>query len=180
MKTILTGGLLLLMLVLPLTAYAQGPPNQTIEQVNNDFPRSIIIIGSEDTTRLSLEAIVKGDKVTWSNEGLSLNVMDNKLDVLATDSVSLRSKQHLIPAAAYIGAEPIKTVISEPGSGRFALEGLEQGIYLLSISVKSEQSGDVGIYQTLLFAQDAQQDDLKVFELTNAPLDAVKLAGGVH
>jgi hypothetical protein len=177
MKTILLGALLIL--ILPITAYAQTP-NQTIQQINNDFPISIIVTDSGgDSARMLLEAIVDPGfdpaRIIWGNTGMSVGVLDHKVDSDPTQTVSVDTKQHLYPMTARVrnlqDDVRLDTVFFERGRGEFSLEDTTKGIYVLDIIVKSDQTGNVGIYESILYVDDPERDDYKITQLTAGPTE---------
>lgn len=178
MKTILLGALLFL--VLPITAYAQGPANQTIQQINNDFPISLIVTDSGgDSARMNLEAIVdprQGEgAVIWGNTGMSVSILDHKIDSDSQSTVSVHTKPHLYPMTARVrdltDDVRLDTVYFERGAGEFSLEDVKKGIYILDVIIKSDQSQHVGIYEAILYLGEPERDDLKIAQLTAGPTE---------
>jgi hypothetical protein len=167
-----------MVLIVPVTAYAQVP-NQTVEQINNDFPISIVVSDSSgDSARMLLEAIVdprNPARVVWGNTGMSVGILDHKVDSDAAQTVTVDTKQHLYPMTArvrdLVDDVRLDTVFFERGKGEFSLEDTKKGIYILDIIVKSDQSGHVGIYEAILYLDEPERDDYKVSQLTAGPTE---------
>lgn len=173
---------------LPMTAYAQN----TIEQVDNgDFPAAIIIddrSASNERTRALLIDIVQPQdgKIKWSSTN-KVTPLEQKLD---TDGIGFSTdglKAHHQPLAAIVrslevhanGTETPNVVsLAKNGAGFEVVtgteEGLEKGVYILDLAVRSEMTSNIGIYETLLYVDEPERDDLYRDQLVNSFTDAMK------
>lgn len=167
----------LFVLLASVLVVAYALPAQAIQQINDDFPDSMIAIDTDGhSARMILEAIVDPPQVVWVNEILSLNVLNNKLDSDASQSVSVHTKSHLYPSGARVrdlqSDMRLDTVFYDGGAGVFSLEGVNKGIYILDIIVRSNNTEHLGIYDAILFADNPPRDDFKIAQLTAEPTES--------
>jgi hypothetical protein len=164
--------LLGLLVLLPVTAYAQN----TIEQVDNDFPAAIILTDNgQERTRMLLLNIVEvrePTRITW-NTALMPTALEQKLDTLGDKILTVDGiKAHHTPLAAIVRGENI-TALAKVGNG-FQLD-LEKGVYVVDIAIKSDISQHIGIYESILYVDEPERDDLRLMEITTGFTDEMKL-----
>lgn len=164
---------IMLVLILPVAAYAQGPPNQTIEQVLGLFPASINANVDNESGRLLLRAIVQNEKIIWPGPENKVTFgfqAEHLFEVVNTQAIDVKTKGYLTPIGARITNEAqfqnnyreLDNLQMGDGIGQYGFDNLEKpGIYGLHVIVSDQDGkGMRAIYEAQLEVEGSTDDRL--------------------